>query len=76
MLHRIRKAMKERDSQYMLAGIVELDDAYFGAPDEGGKRGRGTNKAKVMVGLSLNDKGHPRFLKMEVVNNLKKETIA
>ncbi|GAI82709.1 unnamed protein product [marine sediment metagenome] len=28
-----------------------------------------------MVGLSLNDEGHPQFLKMQVVNDLKKETI-
>lgn len=76
MLHRIRKAMKDRDSQYLLTGVVELDDAYFGSPDEGGKRGRGTSKAKVMVGLSLTDEGRPQFLKMQVVNDLKKETIA
>lgn len=76
MLHRIRKAMMDRDSKYLLAGVVELDDAYFGAPEEEGKRGRGTSKAKVIVGLSLNDEGHPQFLKMKVVNDLKKQTIA
>lgn len=76
MLHRIRKAMIDRDSKYLLAGVVELDDAYFGAPEEEGKRGRGTSKAKVIVGLSLNEEGHPQFLKMEVVNDLKKQTIA
>ena len=76
MLHRIRKAMKDRDSEYLLAGVVELDDAYFGSPDTGGKRGRGTSKAKVMVGLSLSQEGHPEYLKMQVVSNLKKETIA
>ena len=32
MLHKIRKAMIERDSQYKLAGIVELDDAFFRSP--------------------------------------------
>lgn len=76
MLHRIRKAMKDRDSEYLLAGVVELDDAYFGAPDKGGKRGRGTDKAKVMVGLSLTPEGRPEFLKMHVVDDLKSETIA
>ena len=50
MLHNIRKAMIERDSQYKLAGIVELDDIFFGAPSEGGKRGRGTEKTKVLAG--------------------------
>src|SRR5699024_1591471 len=53
MLHKICRAMGERDSEYTLAGIVELDDAFFGAPTEGGKRGRGTEKTKVLVGLSL-----------------------
>jgi len=27
MLHKIRKAMEDRDAQYALAGIVELDDS-------------------------------------------------
>lgn len=75
LLHRIRSAMAERDSDYMLSGIVELDDTYFGAPTEGGKRGRGTEKAKVMVAVSKTDDGKPGYLKMEVVDNLKGETI-
>lgn len=75
MLHRIRKAMKDRDSQYLLKGLIQLDDSFFGSSTQGGKRGRGTEKAKVMVGLSINDKGHPEYLKMEVVNNLRGQTI-
>lgn len=75
MLHKIRKAMGERDTRYTLAGIVELDDAYFGAPTEGGKRGRGTDQAKVLVGLSLNAKGHPQYLKMEVIPDVKGTTL-
>ncbi len=69
MLHRICKAMKDQASQYMLAGIVELDDAYFRAPNEGGKRSRVTGKAKVTVGLSLNDKGHPGTLRCRLLIN-------
>lgn len=75
MLHKIRRAMRKRDAEYSLAGIVELDDAFFGAPSEGGKRGRGTEKTKVLVGLSLNKKGHPLYLKMEVVPDIKGETL-
>ncbi len=75
ILHKIRRAMKKRDAEYTLAGIVELDDAFFGAPTEGGKRGRGTEKAKVLVGLSLNKIGHPLYLKMEVVPNIKGKTL-
>jgi len=76
LLQRIRTAMMERDWNYMLSGIVELDDAFFGAADEGGKLGRGTSKAKVVIGLSLNEDGHPQYLKMEVVDNLKADSIA
>ena len=36
MLHKIRQAMRKRDADCMLGGIVELDDAFFGAPSEGG----------------------------------------
>ena len=75
MLHKIREAMKHRDAEYKLAGIVELDDSYFGGPTEGGKRGRGTEKSKVVVGLSLNDDGHPEHIKMEVVDNIKSTTL-
>jgi hypothetical protein len=48
-----------------------MDDAYFGAKKEGSKLGRGADKAKIVVGLSINDQGHPQYLKMEVVHNHK-----
>ena len=67
--------MRKRDANYTQAGIVELDKAFFGAPTEGGKCGYGTDKTKVLVGLSLNQMGHPLFLKMEVVPNIKGETM-
>lgn len=57
MLHKIRQTMRLRDAHYKLAGIVELDDAFFGALKEGGKRGRGTEKTKMLVRLSLNQIG-------------------
>ena len=37
-------AMGQRDAQYLLNGIVEMDDGYVGGPCHGGKRGRGTEK--------------------------------
>ncbi len=76
MLHKIRKAMADRESKYTLAGVVEMDDAFFGAPTEGGKRGRGTEKAKVIAGLSLTPKGYPQYLKIKVVEDLKSTTLA
>lgn len=75
MLHKIRFAMGERDSQYTLSGLVELDEMFVGAPTVGGKRGRGTDKNIVVVGLSLNSRKHPLFVKMKVIPDVKSETI-
>ncbi len=66
LLHRLRKAMGQRDRDYILSGVIELDDAYFGAPKSNGKRGRGTDKASVLAAVSLTEQGHPRYLKMQV----------
>ena len=43
MGHKIRKAMADRDSQYQLAGLVEMDDAFIG-PKKPGPRGRGESQ--------------------------------
>ena len=32
-------------------------------------------KAKVMIGVSINEEGHPQYLKMEVVADLKEDTV-
>lgn len=75
LLYRIRKAMAQRDRDYLLSGIIELDDTYYGSTGQGGKRGRGTSKVNVMVALSKDDYGRPLYLKMQVVENLKGETV-
>ena len=51
MCHRIRHAMEGQPMQQQLSGIVEADEAYFGGKPrvKGGKRGRGTKKAPVMI---------------------------
>ena len=67
--------MAERDANYQLAGIVELDDSYFGGPKERGKRGRGTGKAKVLVGVSLDKQGRPLYVKMGVVDSVKNDVL-
>lgn len=52
LLHRIRRAMSQRDEKYALSGIVEMDDGYVGGATHNSKRGRGTAKAKIVVALS------------------------
>ncbi len=63
MLQKIREAMIRSDSQYMLDVLIEIDDAFIGGP--GGKRGRGTKKAKVVVSLSITEEGRPQFAQGE-----------
>ena len=66
LLHKIRHAMSERDANYQLAGFVEMDDAYFGAPRPG-TDGRGSTKAKVAIALSTDEEGHPLYTRMRVI---------
>lgn len=75
LLQKLRSAMGNRDVQYLLNGIVEFDDTYFGGPTKGGKRGRGTSKTKVLVAFSKDAMGKPQHLKMRVVPNLKGKTV-
>jgi len=38
MIHKIRAAFQDRDAQYMLDNVIEMDDAFFGG-SAAGKRG-------------------------------------
>lgn len=74
MGHKIRKAMADRDSHYKLAGLVEMDDSYFGG-SKPGKEGRGAlGKAKVIV--SVENKGRKAgFAKMDTVDSVSSKNI-
>jgi transposase-like protein len=73
--HKIRKAMAERDASYKLAGLVEMDDSYFGG-SKPGKEGRGAlGKAKVIV--SVEDLGRKAgFAKMSKVDSVSGKNIS
>ncbi len=74
--HKIQQAMAERNGQYQIGGLVELDDAYFGGKSHGpGKRGRGTDQDPVVVGISLTAQGHPRDVFLEAVSDLGETTV-
>ena len=79
MSHKIHKAMQERDANYKLGGILEIDDAYFGERTVTGKRGRGAaGKSCVIIAVGTREykgKTKPSFLKMEMVENIKKESV-
>jgi ribosomal protein L37AE/L43A len=69
MIHKIRSAMAYRDRLYRLDGIVEIDEAYFGAPVPG-KRGRGTKRIKALVAVGLTEDSKPRFVKIQRTKRL------
>ena len=75
LLARLRKAMGQRDNTHILSGTIEFDDTFFGGPTKGKKRGRGTEKAKVFVALSLNEAGHPQYLKMKPTEDIKQASV-
>ncbi len=52
-----------------------MDEAFFGGK-AAGKRGRGSeNKTEVAVALQLDSDGHPQFLKMQVIPDVKGSTL-
>lgn len=91
MVHKLRLAMGKRDGEYILAGAIELDEGFFATEiptkqkQEPLKRGRGSQKKSKVLVMAESElvvspkKGKkPRrvgYLKMKVIDDLKKETI-
>ena len=67
--------MAQRDEKYALSGIVEMDDGYVGGATRNGKRGRGTDKAKIVVALSKTENGAALFTRMQVVEDVTSKTL-
>lgn len=69
MIHKIRNAMKNRDSFYKLSNFIEMDDSYFGGSTSG-KRGRGAaNKSTVVVAVESRGQS-AGYAAMEVVESM------
>lgn len=75
LLVRIRSAMQERDQDYLLSGMIEMDEAYLGAPKSGKKRGRGTERAKMAVAVSKDSMGRPKFLRLRMIPDITTRTL-
>lgn len=78
MLRRIRAAMEMRDEHYVLQGIVEFDDSYFGAGKKGnipGKGGRARGNQAVFVAVSKDEKGNPAYLRMQLTPNVQSASV-
>ena len=75
LLVRIRSAMHDRDQEYMLQGIIEMDEAYLGASKHGKKRGRGTARQEMAVAVSKDTNEHPLFLGLQIIPDVKTSTL-
>ena len=65
----------EGGRNYLLSGIVEMDDSFFGGAHAGSKRGRGTDKTPVIFSLSLDQRGRPGYLRAQVVEQVDGRTV-
>jgi len=75
MLHKLRKAMGQRDARYTLTGSIEMDDAYFGGAVAGKKRGRGAAN-KTPVAVMVESRGeHAGFMAIKTLSTVSKEQI-
>ena len=77
LLHqRINRAMAQQDGTHRLCGAVQLDDAYLGGERAGGKAGRGSeNKVPFVAAVSVNGKGHPLYVKLNLVSGFTSKAI-
>jgi hypothetical protein len=74
--HKIMQAMAERESRRQLSGRVEVDDAYLGGENCGGKAGRGSpNKVPFVAAVQTSPEGHPQRMRLDPVAGFTKEAI-
>ncbi len=56
MKHKLMQVMYERETTTRLSGRVEVDDAYLGGENPGGKAGRGSeNKVPFIAAVQTNN---------------------
>ena len=69
--------MATQDNTHQLSGVVQFDDAYLGGERACGKAGRGSeNKVPFVAAVSVDHRGHPRYLKLNLVSGFTREAIS
>jgi transposase-like protein len=64
-----------RPGRDRLSGMVEVDEAFFGAPETGGKRGRGgENKAQAAIAVEVND-NHVGRIRIGIIKDAAQESL-
>lgn len=76
MKHKLLEVMVQNEASRQLEGRVEIDDAYLGGERTGGKVGRGSeNKIPFIAAVQTNRKGHPMFVRLDIVTSFQKTEI-
>ena len=74
--HKLQHVMRIREERQKLSGVIELDDAYLGGENPGGKPGRGSeNKVPFVAALSRDENGHPFRVVFSRIEAFRKEVI-
>ena len=77
MKHKLMQVMYERESTTVLSGRVEIDDAYLGGENPGGKAGRGSeNKVPFIAAVQTNNQNRPVYAMFSPVKAFSNEEIA
>lgn len=75
--HKLMQVMADREERYVLAGKVQVDDAYLGGERTGGKVGRGSeNKVPLVAAVSLTAENHPLRVSLAPVAGFTREAIS
>jgi transposase-like protein len=77
MKHKLMQAMLEREQGRKLAGVVQMDDAYWGGRRRGYKIGRGTRgKTPIVAAVATAaDSGKPLTMRMDRVRGFRSREI-
>lgn len=76
MHHKILGAMAQRERAHSLEGLIQIDDAYLGGERSDGSTGRGTTgKTPFVAAVSVNDAGHPLYIKLATVASFASQPI-
>lgn len=75
--HKLMQVMGDRESRYVLAGNVQVDDAYLGGELSGGKVGRGSeNKVPFIAAISLTEDGRPLRVRLTQIPGFTLKAVA
>jgi len=69
LMHKLRASMVNPDRE-KIGNVVEIDDTYVGGTETGGKRGRGTDKAVVIVAVERQPNGHAGRIRLRKLKNM------